>query len=141
MTQDLEFLRRAFKDVPDCRIATLRADGAPHVAARWFVWLEDGLFVATRTDDATWEHVHRDPRACVLIDRGRAWTEIAGVRLDGTAEPLSAEHPDLRGCMSTWHEKYRTMLAGDAFERLTEAVPALGFLRVIPEAVDTWDHR
>ena len=141
MTQDLEFLRRAFKDVPDCRIATVRPDGGPHVATRWFVWREDGLFVATRVEDTTWEHVQGDARVSVLIDRGRAWTEIAGVRVDGVGEPLTQEHPDLRGCMSTWHEKYRTLLAGDAFERMTEAIQALGFLRVVPEATDTWDHR
>ena len=33
------------------------------------------------------------------------------------------------------------MLGGDGFERLTEAVPALGFLRVAPSRVDAWDHR
>ena len=32
--------------------------------------------------------------------------------------------------MSAWHEKYRSMFAGDGFERLTAPVPQLGFLRV-----------
>jgi hypothetical protein len=27
--------------------------------------------------------------------------------------------------MSAWHEKYRSMFAGDGFERLTRQVPAL----------------
>jgi hypothetical protein len=33
------------------------------------------------------------------------------------------------------------MLAGEAFERFTLAVPSLGFLRVVPAVVATWDHR
>ena len=41
--------------------------------------------------------------------------------------------------MSAWHEKYRSLLAGDGFERFTEG-PGLGFLRVGPDASDAWDH-
>jgi hypothetical protein len=43
--------------------------------------------------------------------------------------------------MSAWHEKYRSMLGGDAFERLTRDIVSLGFLRVAPSRVDAWDHR
>jgi len=141
VSDDLEGLRRAFKDVPACRVGTVRPDGGPHVATRWFVWREDALYVATRVGDRTWEHGMRDPRVSIVIDRGRDWTEIAGIRVEGVAETLPAEHPDLRAPMSAWHEKYRTMLGGDAFERLTEAVPSLGFLRVAPSRLDAWDHR
>ena len=141
MTDDLDLLRRAFKDVPSCRIATVRPDGGPHVATRWFVWRDDALYVATRVGDRTWEHALRDPRVSIVVDRGRDWSELAGVRAEGVAEALPAEHPDLRGPMSAWHEKYRTLLGGDGFERLTDAVPALGFLRVAPSRMDAWDHR
>ncbi|MGZ5288058.1 MAG: pyridoxamine 5'-phosphate oxidase family protein [Actinomycetota bacterium] len=141
MTDDLETLRRAFRDVPVCRVATMRADGGPHLAARWFVWREDGLWVATRVGDTTWELATRDPRVSILIDRGRDWVELAGVRVDGVAELFPAEHPDLRAPMSAWHEKYRPMLAGDGFERLTAEVPVLGFLHVAPARIDAWDHR
>jgi hypothetical protein len=141
VNDDLELLRRSFKDLPTCRVGTVRSDGGPHVAARWFVWQEDALYVATRVGDTTWEHAVRDPRVSVLIDRGRDWVELAGVRAEGVAEALPAEHPDLRAPMSQWHEKYRSMLSGDGFERLTRTTPALGFLRVVPSRVDSWDHR
>ena len=141
MNDDLDLLRRSFKDLPTCRVGTVRSDGGPHVAARWFVWQEDALYVATRVGDTTWEHAVRDPRVSVLIDRGRDWVELAGVRAEGVAEALPAEHPDLRAPMSQWHEKYRSMLSGEGFERLTRHTPALGFLRVVPSRVDSWDHR
>ncbi|MEO8422651.1 MAG: pyridoxamine 5'-phosphate oxidase family protein [Actinomycetota bacterium] len=141
MTGDLEFLRRAFRDVPNCHVSTLDLSGAPHVAPRWFVWQEDGLFVSTRRGDASWENVLHDPRVSVVIDRGRDWTELTGVRVDGAAEGVLAEHPDVRGVMSTWHEKYRSMFAGDGFERLTRQVSSLGFLRVKIATADAWDHR
>jgi nitroimidazol reductase NimA-like FMN-containing flavoprotein (pyridoxamine 5'-phosphate oxidase superfamily) len=135
-----EILRRAFRDLPTARLSTLDPDGAPYVAALWFVWHEDGLFLSARQGSATWQHAERDPRVSLTIDRGRDWAELAGVAVDGTATLLPAEHPEMRTPMSSWHEKYRSMLAGDGFERFTQAVPHLGFLRVEPLRVRTWDH-
>ena len=135
-----ELLRRAFRDLPTARLATLAAGGAPYVASLWFVWRDEGLFVSTRLGSATWEHAERDPRVSLTIDRGHDWRELAGVAIDGVADLLPAEHPEMRAPMSAWHEKYRAMLAGDGFERFTEAVPQLGFLRVEPLEVRTWDH-
>src|SRR6188474_2716475 len=102
MTEDVSVIRRLYRDIPMCRVATVR----PHVAPRWFVWLEDAIWVATRVGDTTWEDALRDPRVSVLIDRGRDWMELTGARIDGTAESLPAEHPDLRAPMSAWHDKY-----------------------------------
>jgi hypothetical protein len=141
MTEDIAVLRRAFRDVPSCRIATVRSDGGPHVAGRWFVWLEDAFWVATRIGDTTWDHAASDARVSVLLERGRDWVDLTGVRIEGVAELFPAEHPDLREPMSAWHEKYRPMLSGDGFERFALEVPALGFLRVAPARVDVWDHR
>jgi hypothetical protein len=105
------------------------------------VWLEDALWVATRIGDASWEHALREPRVAVLIDQGRDWVDLAGVRIEGVADAMPAEHPDLRAPMSVWHEKYRVLLGGEGFERMTEAIVSMGFLRVAPSRVDAWDHR
>ena len=59
MSDDLDLLRRAFRDVTSCRIGTVRPDGGPHVATRWFVWLEEELWVSTRVGDTTWENASR----------------------------------------------------------------------------------
>ena len=141
MSADLEVFRRAFRDISDCRLATIDPGGAPHVAPRWFVWLEDGLFVATRRSDTSWSNVERDPRVSVVVDQGRDWIDLAGVRVDGAAEAIPAEHPEIRGVMSAWHEKYRSLVSGDGFERFTQQVVGLGFLRVEASAVHAWDHR
>ena len=140
MSGDLEFLRRSFRDVPNCRIATVGPEGAPHVATRWFVWMEDGLFVSTRRGDASWTNVGLDPRMSVVVDRGRDWADLGGVRVDGAAQAIAAEDPELRRIMSAWHEKYRSMLAGEGFERMTQQVAELGFLRVRDSRVHAWDH-
>jgi len=141
MSGDLDFVRRAFRDVPICRIATVGDGGVPHAAARWFVWLEDALFVATRRGDASWRNVEANPHASVVIDRGRDWTDLAGVRVDGAAGLVPADAAALRSVMSAWHEKYRSQLAGEGFERMARTVPDLGFLRVEPDTAEAWDHQ
>lgn len=135
-----ELVRRSFRDLATARLATLDPGGGPYVAALWFVWREDGLFLSTRRGSSTWEHVERDPRVSLVIDRGRDWTELAGVGVEGIAAPFPAEHPDMRTPMSEWHEKYRSLLAGEGFERFTGAVAELGFIRVEPTDLRTWDH-
>lgn len=142
MTEDLDVFRRTFRDQAMCRVATVRPDdGGPYIAARWFVWREDALWVSTPIGDTTWENATRDPRVAILIDHGRDWVDLTGIRVEGVAELMPAEHPDLREPMSAWHEKYRTALAGEGFERLADAVEALGFLRIAPSRIDAWDHR
>ena len=135
-----DLVRRAFRDLSTARLATIDPRGAPYVATLWFVWHEDGLYLSTRLGSPTWQHAESDPRVSLVIDRGREWAELAGVGIEGLAELLPAEHPDMRTPMSAWHEKYRSMLAGDGFERFTQAVPHLGFLRVEPVGLRTWDH-
>ena len=140
MTEDVPLLRRLFRDVPACRVATVRADGGPHVAARWFVWLEDAVWVSTQIGDQTWENATADPRIAVLIDRGRDWNELAGARVQGVGELLPAEHPDLREPMSAWHDKYRPMFGSGGFDRFARDVVSLGFVRVVPARVESWNH-
>jgi len=62
MSDDTAVLRRAFRAIPACRVGTVRPDGGPHVAVRWFVWLEDAVWVSTRIGDTTWEHSMRTLR-------------------------------------------------------------------------------
>ena len=78
-------LRRAFRDVPTARVATVGPGGAPHVAPVWFVWLEDAIYLSTREGGTTWLNAELDPRVAIVIDRGRDWAELAGVQLEGPA--------------------------------------------------------
>ena len=137
---ELGAARRMFASLPSAAVATTSADGSPHVVPLWFVWQEDAIFVSTRQDGRTWANVARDPRVAITIDLGRAWVEVAGVEILGSAERLSAESAAMRKPISAWHEKYRPLLAGEGFARFAEEVRRLGFLRVMPDAVRAWDH-
>lgn len=137
---ELEAVRRMFSGLPVVSVATVDPDGTPHVVPLWFVWPEDALYISTRREGRTWRNASADPRVAVTIDLGRSWTELAGAVLTGRAELLPAEQASMRRPISAWHEKYRSLLAGEGFTRFTEQVRQLGFLRVDPESVRTWDH-
>ena len=137
---DAKALRRLFGGLPTVSVATLDEDGSPHVVPLWFVWPEDSVYISTRREGRTWHNAVRDPRVALTVDLGRSWVEIAGLEVRGRARALPAEHPDLRGPISQWHEKYRPLLAGDGFSRFTQEVRSLGFLRVEPERIAVWDH-
>jgi hypothetical protein len=137
---DVAAARRMFGGLPVVNVATVEADGAPHVVPLWFVWPEDAIYVSTRREGRTWANVAADPRVALTVDLGRAWVEIAGIEIRGRADRLPAEHADMRRAISAWHEKYRPLLAGEGFSRFADEVRGLGFLRVAPERILAWDH-
>jgi hypothetical protein len=137
----MDDVRRFFAPIPSISVATVGPDGAPHVATRWFVWTEEAIDVACDRDGRTWRNAGLDPRVALAGEAGRAWGELAGFSCAGSATLLAAEDAAMRGPLSAWHEKYRGLLQGDGFERLTGRIERLGFLRIRPEDVRTWDHR
>lgn len=132
--------RKLFGGLPVASVATVGPDGRPHVVPLWFVWTEDAVYISTRRPSRTWSNAALDPRVCLAVDLGRSWVELAGIQIEGRAEPLFPDDPIMRKPISAWHEKYRSLLAGDGFGRFAEEVERLAFLRVVPERIKTWDH-
>lgn len=141
LSRDLPELRTSFKDLTEARVGTVDPDGAPHVAPAWFVWREDALYLSARRGGRTWLNAELEPRVSVILDRGRDWIDLAGVILEGSAELLLATDERMRAPMSDWHQKHRAFLSGEGFEHLTASIPDLGFIRLEPTHVESWDHR
>lgn len=132
--------RRAFSDLPVVYVATARSDGSPHVVPLWFVWREEAIYVSCRRDSRTWRDADRDPRVSLAFHVGRRWDELLGAVISGRAEPTVPEHPAVARVMSAWFEKYRPLLAGEAFRQYAEDVESPGLLRVRPLRIAAWDH-
>jgi len=137
---DLYQARRMFGGLPVANVATVSPQGVPHVVPLWFVWAEDAIYVSTRRPSRTWSNISANPKVSLAIDLGRSWVEIAGIVVGGSVEPLAADHPSMRKPISAWHEKYRSLLAGDGFARFSDEIENLVFLRIVPERIGFWDH-
>jgi hypothetical protein len=132
--------RRIFGDLQVTHLASMLADGSPHVVPLWFTWREEAIYVSCRRESSTWRNIERDPRVAATFHLGEGWQDLAGIVVYARAEPLVPEHPALRGVMSEWFEKYRTSLAGDAFRAYADQVDRPGMRRVRPLRVASWDH-
>ncbi len=69
-----------------CRVATVRASGAPHVTPLWFLWHDGALWLTTLTASQRWTDLQRDSRVSVIVDAGEQYMELRGVELSGAVE-------------------------------------------------------
>ncbi|OSZ57685.1 pyridoxamine 5-phosphate oxidase [Streptomyces pharetrae CZA14] len=123
-----------------CRVATVSADGAPHVSPLWFVWDGGSLWLYSITRSRRWADLRRDARLAVVIDAGREYDELRGAELSGSAAyvgevPRTGEpHPVLEPVERLFARKYFGL----------DALPHDGrhaWLRLTPDAVRSWDFR
>ncbi|MEU8893195.1 pyridoxamine 5'-phosphate oxidase family protein [Streptomyces sp. NPDC048442] len=123
-----------------CRVATVSADGAPHVGALWFVWDGASLWLYSITRSRRWAQLRKDPRLAVVVDDGVEYGELRGVELSGTAEfvgeaPRTGEPcPELDAPEGLFARKYfgMTQLPHDGRH---------AWLRLTPDAIASWDFR
>lgn len=111
-----------------CRVATVLADGHPHVAPLWFVWDGRSLWLNSLTRSQRWTNLQRDPRVSIVIDAGQDYTELRGVEIRGTA------HPDPDAPAHLYARKY---LDSDTFTPDDRHA----WLRIDPIKITSWDFR
>jgi PPOX class probable F420-dependent enzyme len=133
MTPELTDRQRRFAEKPRiARLATVRGDGAPHVAPVWYRF-EDGDFLVL-TDRGSQKHrnVVRDPRVQLCIDDERPPYHTLLVRGRAHIErPLGA----------AWREALAIHYLGEEAGRryVAEVDGANGILiRVTPEQITNW---
>jgi PPOX class probable F420-dependent enzyme len=110
------------------KLATVRADGRPHVAAVWFVLDGDDVVFMTGRDTVKGRNLRRDARASLLVDDERP--PFAYVRVDGAAE-ISEDLGDMLG----WSRRIAARYMGaDLSERYgrRNAVPGELLVRLRP---------
>lgn len=109
------------------KLATVRADGRPHIAPVWFVLDGDDIVFMTGADTVKGRNLQRDPRAAVSVDDEQppyAFALLEGVAtLDGDLDemyrwalPISARYMG-----DDQAERYarRNAVAGELLVRLT----------------------
>jgi PPOX class probable F420-dependent enzyme len=124
-----------------CTVATIGADGSPHVSALWFAWDGTSLWLYSITRSQRWTDLERDPRVAVLVEAGEEYFELRGVEIRGTVEPVGGvprtggDDPALAGAERIFADEYQ---AG-APEMFHDGKHA--WLRVTPSKIASWDFR
>jgi PPOX class probable F420-dependent enzyme len=123
-----------------CRVATVGADGHPHVAPLWFVWDGAALWLNSIVKSQRWTDLARDPRVAVVVDTGEEFFELRGVEITGQAVPVG-EVPRAAGDCAELapveRDFARKYTGTDTF------VPdgRHAWLRITPEKLVSWDFR
>lgn len=138
MTDDevAEFLVRS----RTATMATLHADGTPHLVAMWFAVLDGVVWFETKARSQKAVNLRRDGRLTMMVEDGATYDTLRGVTLEGTA--TISEDPDelWRVGVDIW-ERYN----GPYTEELAPLVEFMLHKRVAVrldvERTRSWDHR
>ncbi|MGW2182778.1 pyridoxamine 5'-phosphate oxidase family protein [Streptomyces sp. NPDC001732] len=123
-----------------CRVATVSADGSPHVGALWFAWDGTSLWLYSITRSLRWSQLRGDPRIAVVVDDGVEYAQLRGIELCGEAVPVGEAPrtgepcPELDVPERLFAAKYFAM----------DTMPHDGrhaWLRLTPRTITSWDFR
>jgi PPOX class probable F420-dependent enzyme len=112
-------------------LATVRADGRPHVAPIWFDLDDDGLVFMTGEYTVKARNMRRDPRVSLCVDEEEPPFHF--VAIEGTSE-LSAGDPDLLYWATRIGGRYMGPDRADEYGR-RNAVEGELLVRVAPQKI------
>ncbi|MGH2696878.1 MAG: pyridoxamine 5'-phosphate oxidase family protein, partial [Actinomycetota bacterium] len=117
------------------RVATVGADGVPHVVPLWFVWHEGIVFLNSTRGNPTVENMLRYGRAAGVVDDGETYDSLRGVVVTGRVE-VAEDDRRLPVAERAWSEKY---LGGNEppYRKWRGRV----WLRLVPGRIASWDFR
>ncbi|MEU2873955.1 pyridoxamine 5'-phosphate oxidase family protein [Streptomyces olivoreticuli] len=122
-----------------CRVATISRN-SPHVTPLWFVWDGHALWLYSLVRSRRWAELRRDARMAAVIDDGRAYGELCGVELTGTAAFVGESPRTGRACPEL--DAPEALFAAKYFG--LPAMPHDGrhaWLRLLPQTLASWDFR
>ncbi len=120
-------------------VATLNADGSPHLTVLWYGLIDGLIVMETYTKSQKVKNLERDPRISVMAETGTEYKALRGVSIRGRAE-LSRE-PDVVRRLHSAVLRRNTDLDEATIDAATEAMlPKKTVITVHPERIMSWDH-
>jgi nitroimidazol reductase NimA-like FMN-containing flavoprotein (pyridoxamine 5'-phosphate oxidase superfamily) len=113
MTGIPEAISEVLRGARTMRLATVGEDGAPNVAAFWFIFDRDRICFAT-VENATVRNLRREPRVALVVDGGERIEELRSVTVKGEAavyrprEAPSELRRSIRAINQRWAEEIMT---------------------------------
>ena len=124
----------------DLQVASINADGTPHLVTMWYVREGDDLLFWTYGKSQKVVNVRRDPRVTVLVATGDVYEELRGVSINGTGTVID----DLDQVLDFGEKVYEKYWGPIDNDLVREGVRTMGAKRVVvrvtPEKTTSWDH-
>jgi PPOX class probable F420-dependent enzyme len=127
----------------ECRrmqVATLNADGSPHLVPMTYMWFDGHIAMWTDPASRKVQNLRRDPRITCLVEAGDRFEEFRAVQIAGQAEIVDDLEESVRaGEILT--SRYRGPL-DDAAKAYVAGLAASRVAVVVkPTTIVSWDHR
>src|SRR6201999_1412761 len=83
-------------------MATVLADGRPHLTAMWYAVVDGEIWFETKAKSQKAVNLRRDPRITFLLEDGETYDTLRGVSFEGTAEIVDDAEAVFRVGVSVW---------------------------------------
>ena len=124
----------------DLQVASINADGTPHLVTMWYLRDGEDLLFWTYAKSQKVVNVRRDPRATVLVATGEKYEELKGVSITGSTTVVD-DLDEVLAFGEKVYEKYWGPIDNDL---VREGVRTMGAKRVVirvsPLKTTSWDH-
>jgi PPOX class probable F420-dependent enzyme len=121
-------------------VATIGKDGAVHLVAMWYAWLDGHVYLETKAKSQKVVNLRRDPRMSFLVENGHTYDQLRGVALEGNGVVLEDEQLVWDVCVNVF-ERYNAPYT----EEMRPFVEVMARNRVVVRLdagrVRSWDHR
>jgi PPOX class probable F420-dependent enzyme len=123
------------------QVATIGADGAPHLTTLWFAIVDGEIVFETFTKSQKIVNLRRDPRIAVLFEDGHQYNELRGVTINGRAvlhSDPAVVHPYALAVM----RRNNPQIPPENLEGAAKMMASKRTAVVVkPEKIVSWDHR
>lgn len=121
-------------------MATIGADGAPHLVAMWFAVVDGKIWFETKAKSQKVVNLRRDDRVTCMVEAGVTYDTLRGVSLTGRAAIVDDPGALWDVGVSVW-ERYTGPYTDESKPILEAMIRNRVAVRVDVDKVASWDHR
>ena len=122
------------------QVATLNADGSPHLSTLWFALVDNKIVFETYTRSQKIVNLHRDPRITVLVEDGLEYQNLRGVMIQGPAT-LHEDQEAVQGFAREVVLRNEPEVPAELVDQVAARMAAKRTAVVIePTKTISWDH-
>ncbi len=128
----------------NCTLATIDANGFPHLTAMWYALIDGKFHFATYAKSQKVINLQQNPKCSVLVEDGDTYSTLRGYTVQGRADIV--QDAELAGdVLIETSKRYAGLDVGAAGESVEKVIRERGAKRSViivqPEKVMSWDHR
>ena len=123
-------------------LATIGADGLPHLVAMWYGYLDGAIYFETKAKSQKAVNLRRDPRAVVMVEAGKTYDQLRGVAIDGEVTLIEdTEADEYWAAAISVYERYNGPYSPEVHQFVEIMMNKRIVVRIDPTRVRSWDHR